>query len=97
MESGKFYFIKDEYYEKFSNCNIMGNKENDENGTHKRPCFYCFKFDGYYWMVPISSKVDKYTRIYEEKMEKYNGNYDGINLVMLMDKIGHFYYKTLFL
>lgn len=38
----------------------MGNKDNDEAGVHGRPCFYCFEMDGYFWMVPISSKTEKY-------------------------------------
>ncbi len=38
----------------------MGNKDNDEKGVHGRPCFYCFEMEGYLWMVPISSKTEKY-------------------------------------
>ena len=55
----------------------MGNKEFD-NGAHGRPCFYCFKLDGYCWMIPISSKVDKYEKLYNEKMSRYKGKFDGI-------------------
>ena len=60
MNTGNFYFIKDEYYKRFPNCGLMGNKGNDEAGVHGRPCFYCFEMDGYFWMVPISSKTEKY-------------------------------------
>lgn len=77
LETGKFYFIKDNYYEKFNNCNLIGNKV--INGEHRgRPCFYCCEIKGYYWMIPISSKVDKYETIYNEKIRRYNGNFDGI-------------------
>ena len=55
----------------------MGNKEEDSNGKHGRPCFYCFKAEDYFWMIPISSKVEKYQRLYDEKVIKYP-NYDGI-------------------
>ena len=78
MKTGIFYYIKDEYYEKFRNCNLMGNKECDENGKHGRPCYYCFEYLGFYWMIPISSQVEKYKQIYDEKMECYKGNFDGI-------------------
>lgn len=78
MISGRFYYISDEYYEKFSNCNLMGNKDADENGEHGRPCFYCFEHEKYFWMIPISSQIDKFTDLYNEKMIRYNGNYDGI-------------------
>lgn len=78
METGFFYYIKDEYYEKFENCNLMGNKESDEFGNHNRPCYYCFEQANYYWMIPISSRVEKFQKLYDEKMERYNGNFDGI-------------------
>ena len=29
-------------------------------------------------MVPISSKVEKYERLYQEKMSRYHGKFDGI-------------------
>ncbi len=78
METGFFYYIKDEYYEKFENCNLMGNKESDESGNHNRPCYYCFEQANYYWMIPISSRVEKFQKLYDEKMKRYNGNFDGI-------------------
>lgn len=77
MEQGKYYYITDEYYQKFKNCKLMGNKEEDSNGKHGRPCFYCFKADEYFWMIPISSKVEKYEKLYNKKVIKYP-NYDGI-------------------
>ena len=55
----------------------MGNKDSDEAGVHGRPCCYCFEMDGYFWMVPISSKTEKYKRIYEEKKKRYK-EYDGL-------------------
>ena len=78
MVPGRFYYISDEYYEKFYDCNLMGNRDADENGKHGRPCYYCFEYDTYYWMIPISSQIQKYTDLYEEKITRYNGNYDGI-------------------
>ena len=78
MISGNFYYIGDEYYNKFSNCGLMGNKESDESGKHGRPCFYCFKHEDFFWMIPISSRIEKYQSLYDEKMKRYNGNYDGI-------------------
>lgn len=48
IEDGKFYFIKDEFFEIFNEYKLM---ENKESGT-KRPCYFCFrdKFDkNIYW------------------------------------------------
>lgn len=38
---------------------------------HNRPCCYLFKFDnlpddGIYWMIPISSRIDKYKEEYRK-------------------------------
>lgn len=77
MNTGSFYFIKDEYYECFADCGLMGNKDADEKGEHGRPCFYCLEAEGYFWMVPISSKTEKYMELYEEKKKRYK-EYDGI-------------------
>lgn len=66
MDIGHFYFLKDEYYERFSECGLLMNK----GEHHKRPCFYAFQ-DGktdLFWLVPLSSKVEKYRRIYESKV-----------------------------
>jgi hypothetical protein len=76
--TGNFYYLKDSYYDKFKNCNLIGNKIDDESGSHNRPCYYCFKQEDFYWMIPISSKVEKYKALYSEKMLRYNGNFDGI-------------------
>ncbi len=73
IKEERFYFIKDEFYSRFQDCNLMSNKENN----HNRPCYYCYKFNNYYWMVPISSRIEKYEELYEEKIKKYR-NYDGI-------------------
>lgn len=77
MKSGNFYYIKDTYYSKFGNHGVMKGKEEDENGKHGRPCFYCFEYNSFYWMIPISSQVDKYKLLYEEKIKRYP-IYDGI-------------------
>lgn len=78
LNTGNFYFIKDEYYKRFPNCGLMGNKDNDEAGVHGRPCFYCFEMDGYFWMVPISSKTEKYKAIYDKKKMRLSAEINGI-------------------
>jgi hypothetical protein len=45
--------------------------QNKENGN-KRPCYFCFRDDNdtnIIWFVPISSKVDKYKKIYKSKVK----------------------------
>lgn len=77
METGHFYYIKDEFYDALPNCRLMTNKPDDSSGRHGRPCHYCFEDNGLYWMVPISSQVAKYEQIYNHKIEK-RGECDGI-------------------
>jgi len=74
MEQGQFCFIMDEYYIIYDKeRKLMRNKEMVDGKEHGRPCFYAFpdkKNPLILWCVPISSQVDKYTRIYNHKLDK---------------------------
>ena len=73
IRKGYFYFIKDEFFEKVQDKELMQNKE---NGV-KRPCFFFFwdtNIDDLYWFIPISSKIEKYKLIYEKKIKKQLDN-----------------------
>ena len=93
IKEGYFYFIKDEFFEKFNNYDLMQNKENG----NKRPCYFCFKDKSnpdIIWFVPISSKVEKYKKIYENKLKTrkqvYNfvfGQVMGVEKVFLIQNI----------
>ena len=45
---------------------LMKNKETMNGQTHDRPCFYTFQDNstGIYWMIPFSSQVSKFKKIY---------------------------------
>ena len=95
IEDGKFYFIKDEFFNMFKDYKLM---ENKECGT-KRPCYFCFrdrKNKEIIWFIPISTKYDKYKKIYDNKKLKvgnrpvYNfvfGNVLGRKTVFLIQNI----------
>ena len=77
IENGKFYFIKDTFFEIFKEYKLMENKENG----NKRPCYFCFtdpENSKIIWFVPISSKVDKYKTIYENKKKKQKKVYNFV-------------------
>ena len=79
IEDGKFYFIKDEFFDIFKDYGLMVNKENG----NKRPCYFCFrdrKNKEIIWFVPISTKYEKYKKIYENKKLK-SGNRPVYNFV----------------
>ena len=95
IEDGKFYFIKDEFFDIFKDYGLMVNKENG----NKRPCYFSFKDrqnSEIIWFVPISTKYDKYKKLYDIKKIKsgkrpvYNfvfGNVLGKKAVFLIQNI----------
>lgn len=40
MDTGHFYFIKDQYFIDFPDTKLMQNKETVNGKTHNRPCFF---------------------------------------------------------
>jgi len=91
MEKGCFYFIKDNYFLEFTDPNLMKNKENG----NRRPCFFYFKDENnIIWLIPISSKVEKFKVIYENKVKKYGycnniyfGEVLGVERVFLLQNM----------
>lgn len=68
-EEGYFYFIKDNFFNIIKDSELMKNKE---NGI-KRPCYYCFKSkenDKIICFIPVSTKINKYKKIYDNKIQK---------------------------
>lgn len=74
LKTGCLYFITDLFYEKFDNDEtLMKNKEAINGQNHDRPCFFAIrdvKDKEIYWLVPLSSKVDKYEAIVNKKVQK---------------------------
>ena len=61
MKKTGFYIIKDIFFTDMQEPYLKGNKE--EN----RPHYYCFEDSatGIYWMIPLSTQIDKYRKIIE--------------------------------
>jgi len=87
MDVGNFYFLTDRYFTDFPDPQLMRNKESMEGSLHDRPCFYAFRDNrtGLYWMIPFSSKVDKFKTIYQKKIKRY-GKCDTL---LFGDVLGH--------
>ena len=69
INAGCFYFLKDTFFKIIDDPELMQNKENG----HKRPCYYCFKSKEYtniIWFIPVSTKINKYQKIYDYKIQK---------------------------
>lgn len=97
MDSGKFYFIKDEFFEMFDGFGLLKNKETIDGELHGRPCYYSFKEIGsdIFWMIPISSKIEKYQREYKKAMDKYN-ICDGISFGYILGDRKAFLIQNMF-
>ena len=67
IETGGIYHIKDEFFDKINDNGLMINHENG----HARPTYFTIKDRDILWFIPISSKIDKYKRIIDKKVERY--------------------------
>ena len=80
MKKTGFYIIKDKFFEDMPDPYLKGNKAGN------RPHYYCLEDTsiGIYWMIPLSSRIDKYKRIMEKK-EKAGKPCDILHIVKLDD------------
>lgn len=80
MTEGHFYFLSDQYFSNFSDSKLMSNKETAKGISHDRPCFCAFQDgkSGIFWLIPISSQIQKFRCIYQNKVNKY-GRCDTID------------------
>lgn len=74
MLLAQLYFLSDQYYLDFPDDKLMKNKDMIDGVLHNRPCFFAFqdsKIDEIYWIVPISSRTEKFKQIEQNKIKKY--------------------------
>ena len=82
IKTGCLYFIDDTFFEKVNDPYLKINYDNTS-----RPHYMAF-FDtatALYWLVPCSSKVEKYEKIIEQKQKNHKPT-DSIKIVMIQDK-----------
>lgn len=96
MDIGHFYFLKNQYFIDFNDSKLMSNHEIINGTNHDRPCYCCIKMTDtdIYWVVPISSQVEKYRTIYNKKLQKYGvcdtiefGNVLGVERAFLIQNM----------
>jgi len=75
-----FYILKDHYFDEMNDPYLKNNKEGN------RPFYYCVKevtnTNHIYWMIPLSSRTDKYKKIIESKLSN-NKPCDGLYVCKL--------------
>ena len=67
FKAGYLYHIKDEYFDVVNDDNLM---QNHENGK-QRPTYFTIKDKEILWFIPVSSKIEKYKKIIDKKIERY--------------------------
>lgn len=84
MNIGHFYFITQEYFEHFSDNNLMSNHLKNDHGEHNRPYLLAFsEKEGVAWAIPISSKIRKFSDMYTHKVAQ-NKRCDTIDFVSVL-------------
>lgn len=78
IETGYLYHIKDEFFDIVNDENLMANHEKGK----KRPTYFTIKDKDILWFIPLSSKVEKYEKIVNKKIEKF-----GFCNTILIEKV----------
>ena len=81
IKTGYLYHIKDEYFDVVNDDNLMTNHERGK----KRLTYFTIKDKDILWFIPLSSKVDKYRKIVDNKMKRY-GRCDTILIREILGK-----------
>ena len=69
IKEGYVYHIKSEYFKFVNDEKLMKNHE----GNSTRPNYFCIKMEDnqIMWFIPMSSKIEKYEKIVNNKVKKY--------------------------
>lgn len=80
--TGNLYFVTDDFFARIQDPYLKINYENT-----KRPHYFAVgdSKTGLYWLVPCSSKVEKFERLILEKQKKHKPT-DTIRIVKIFDR-----------
>ena len=67
IKEGYLYHISIDFFQKINDPNLSIN----HSGIHSRPSYFLVKDKDLLWFIPLSTKIDKYRKIIEEKKKKY--------------------------
>lgn len=80
--TGYLYFVSDDFFEKIQDPYLKVNYEDT-----KRPHYFAFvdNITGLYWLVPCSSKIEKFERLILKKQEQHKPT-NTIKIVKIFDR-----------
>lgn len=80
--TGNLYFVSDIFFEKIQDPYLKINYEDT-----KRPHYFAFEDNktGLYWLVPCSSKIEKFEHLVQKKREQHKPT-DTIKIVKVFDR-----------
>lgn len=81
IKTGYIYHIKDEFFDVVNDDSLMTNHERGK----KRPTYFTIKDKEILWFIPLSSKVDKYRKIINNKIKKYG----SCNTILIGDVLSN--------
>ena len=65
--TGHLYHIKDEFFDFINDNGLLINHESG----HSRPSYLAITDNNILWFIPLSTKVNKYKKIVDDKVKKY--------------------------
>ena len=81
VQTGYLYHIKDEFFDIVNDEKLMTNHERGK----KRPTYFTIRENDILWFIPLSSKINKYQKIIDSKIQKY-GHCDTILIREILGK-----------
>lgn len=80
--TGSLYFVSDDFFAKIQDHYLKVNYEDT-----KRPHYFAFRDNktGLYWLVPCSSKIEKFERLVMKKQEQHKPT-DAIKIVKVFGR-----------
>ena len=93
LEPGRFYFIEADFFQRYADFF----PDLDLKKYDRRPFFFAFQEphpSKLLWMIPISSKHDKYQAVFDSKVARYGfcdtirfGRVEGLHTVFLIQNM----------
>ena len=66
VKNGYLYHIKNEFFDLVNDKNLMTNHEKGRT----RPTYFTIKIENILWFIPLSTKVEKYKKIIDNKIKR---------------------------